>query len=165
MNATSSTSFGSEFGNFLFAPIGQDKNGMPLSVLSALARQDIDPWEEAAKLTQLPKEEAVSELVSLLGALPRATLASADRVTAATRLLALLPSRQGQVRSAIEPFAQADPVEHAAVASSVLVGLIIGLLVLVSAWLIGSLQAPGQAEGSSARPPSATSQPAPPSNE
>ena len=165
MNATSSTSFGSEFSNFLFAPIGQDNNGMPLSVLSALARQDVDPWDEAAKLTQLPKEEAVSQLVSLLGALPRATLASADRVTTATRLLALLPGRQGQVRSAIEPFAQADLVEHAAVASSVLLGLIIGILVLMSAWLIGSLQAPGQVEVSSAPPPSAISQPAPPSNE
>lgn len=165
MNATSSRSFGSEFGKFLFAPIGQDKNGMPLSVLSALARQDIDPWEEAAKLTRLPKEEAVSQLVSLLGALPRATLASADRVTTATRLLALLPGREGQVRSAVEPFSQADPIEHAAVASSVLLGLIMLILVLVSAWLIGSLQAPGQVAGGSAPPPSAISQPALPSNE
>jgi hypothetical protein len=42
----------SAFDNFLYAPIGEDKNGMLLSVLSALARQGIDrkyvpvPWED-----------------------------------------------------------------------------------------------------------------------
>ena len=40
---------GSEFDDFLFAPIGADRIGMLLSVLSALARLDIDPWQEAAK--------------------------------------------------------------------------------------------------------------------
>jgi hypothetical protein len=165
MNATSSTSFSSEFADFLFAPIGQDKNGMSLSVLSALARQDVDPWEEAAKLTQLPEEEAVSHLVSLLGVLPRATLAGADRVTTATRLLALLPGRRGHVRPAVKPFAQADPVEHVAVVSDLLFALIILILVLVSAWLIGNFQEPGQVEGRSTPSPSAFSQPSPPSNE
>jgi hypothetical protein len=33
---------GSEFDSFLYAPIGEDGNGMPLSVLSALARLDVD---------------------------------------------------------------------------------------------------------------------------
>jgi hypothetical protein len=28
---------------------------MPLSVLSALARRDVDPWHEAAKLSLLPR--------------------------------------------------------------------------------------------------------------
>jgi hypothetical protein len=37
-----------EFDNFLYASIGADRNGMPLSVLSALARLDLDPWEEAS---------------------------------------------------------------------------------------------------------------------
>ena len=41
---------GSEFNDFLFAPIGEDKNGMLVSVLSGLARSDVDPWQEAAKL-------------------------------------------------------------------------------------------------------------------
>jgi len=34
----------SEFDDFLFAPIGDEKNGMLLSVISALARLDLDPW-------------------------------------------------------------------------------------------------------------------------
>ncbi len=46
----SNAPLGSEFDNFLFAPIGVDKNGMVLSVVSALARLDVDPWEEAEEL-------------------------------------------------------------------------------------------------------------------
>jgi hypothetical protein len=37
----------SEFGAFLFASIGEESNGMALSVISALARLGIDPWQEA----------------------------------------------------------------------------------------------------------------------
>ena len=138
---------------------------MPLSVLSALARQDVDPWEEAAKLMQLPEEEAISELASLLGALPRSTLPSADRVATATHLLALLPRRRGQVRSTVKTFAKADPDEHAAVDSNLLFALSILLLVLGIAWLIGNFQELEQVEGRSTPSPSALSQPSPPSTE
>ena len=48
---------GSEFNDFLFAPIGEDRNGMSVSVLSGLARTDVDPWKEAASLAQLPGEK------------------------------------------------------------------------------------------------------------
>ncbi|MGO9740546.1 MAG: hypothetical protein ACLPN5_03340 [Roseiarcus sp.] len=34
---------GREFDDFLFAPIGEDRNGTTLSVLSALARMEVDP--------------------------------------------------------------------------------------------------------------------------
>ena len=61
---------GSEFNDFLFAPIGEDRNGMLVSVLSGLARSDVDPWQEAAKLAQLPGEAATKELAALIGALP-----------------------------------------------------------------------------------------------
>lgn len=37
---------------------------MLLSVISALARLGIDPWQEAARLTQLPKELATQHLVA-----------------------------------------------------------------------------------------------------
>lgn len=84
---------GSEFNDFLFAPIGEDKNGMLVSVLSGLARSDIDPWQEAAKLAQLPGEAATKELVALIGALPAGTAPSSDPRTIATRLITLLPRR------------------------------------------------------------------------
>jgi hypothetical protein len=37
----------SEFDSFPFAPLGEERNGMSLSVLSAIARFDVDPWHEA----------------------------------------------------------------------------------------------------------------------
>ena len=45
---------GAEFDKFLGAPIGEGRNGTPLSVLSALARLDVDPWQEAASLARMP---------------------------------------------------------------------------------------------------------------
>jgi hypothetical protein len=52
----------SEFNDFLFAPIGEQENETPLSVLSALARLDVDPWQEASRLAQLPKYQAIQDL-------------------------------------------------------------------------------------------------------
>jgi hypothetical protein len=66
---------------------------MTLSVLSALARQDVDPWTEAQRLSELPQEKAVKEMMGFLDALPRRTLDRMDRVAVAVRLCALLPRR------------------------------------------------------------------------
>jgi hypothetical protein len=86
---------GSEFNDFLFASIGEDSNGMLVSVLSGLARSDVDPWQEAAKLAQLPGEAATRELAALIGALPDGSAPSSDPRTIATRLVALLPRPLG----------------------------------------------------------------------
>jgi hypothetical protein len=45
----------SKFNEFPFASIGKEGNGMSLSVVSALARFEMDPWQEAARLSDLPK--------------------------------------------------------------------------------------------------------------
>ena len=74
---------GSEFDDFLFAPIGEDRNGMLLSVLSALARLDIDPWQEVAELAGLPGTTATQRLASLIAEL----LTSQRRVPIQRRLL------------------------------------------------------------------------------
>jgi len=71
MGAVRTPRVGCEFDNFLRASVGDDANGMALMVLSALARMDVDPWEEAAKLMQLPKDGAIKQLACLLGALKK----------------------------------------------------------------------------------------------
>ena len=81
------------FNDFLFAPICDDRNGMVLSVLSALARLDLDPWQEAAKLAGLPGEAAVRRLTGLIAALPDGPSASLNPGTIAARLIAHLPRR------------------------------------------------------------------------
>jgi hypothetical protein len=59
-----------EFDAFLSAPVGEDADGVGLSVMSALARIGLDPWSEAARLSDLPHDAAVEALVLTLGKLP-----------------------------------------------------------------------------------------------
>ncbi len=87
------STLGSEFDAFLFAAIGEDRNGMPLSVVSALARMDLDPWHEAASLAGVSVEMATGKLISLLAALPDSSLKRLDPGATAARLIALLPRR------------------------------------------------------------------------
>ena len=92
--------FRPEFDDFLYAPIGADKSEMPLTVLSALSRLDIDPWEEAAELSELPTETATQRLASLIARLPGGRWAQTDERAIAGRLIALLPRQsnsKGQV--------------------------------------------------------------------
>lgn len=81
----------SEFGAFLYAPIGEERNGMPLSVVSALTRLDIDPWQEAVRLAGLRQEEAVSALAQTIDRLPDIKRELWDARGIALRLVSLLP--------------------------------------------------------------------------
>jgi len=89
----SQKALGSEFDAFLFAPIGRDKNEMVLSVASALARLDLDPWQEAASLARLLQPLAVSRLDGLIAALPGGAPSNFDASLGAARLVALLPGQ------------------------------------------------------------------------
>ena len=82
---------GSEFNDFLFAPVCEDGDETPLSVISALARLDFDPWEEAAALARLPSETAAQRLACLLAKLPYGPSPRPDSRTIADRLVPLLP--------------------------------------------------------------------------
>jgi hypothetical protein len=84
---------GPEFDDFLFAPVGEDRNGLPLSIVSLLGRLDLDPWLEAASLADQPAEAAVQRMAALLAALPVPSLKRADPGAMAARLIALLPRR------------------------------------------------------------------------
>ena len=57
---------GAEFNDFLFAAIGADAGGTYLTVVSALARLDLDPWAEAAILARLPGGIATTSRVGFL---------------------------------------------------------------------------------------------------
>ena len=94
MTPTSVTFFRPEFDDFLYAPISTDRNEMPLSVLSALARLNMDPWQEAAELSELPKDAATQRLASLIARLPAPRWTQADSTAIANRLIQLLPRRR-----------------------------------------------------------------------
>jgi hypothetical protein len=82
---------------FLFAEVGTEANGMPLTVLSVLARLDHDPWAEAAALSRLPRAAAIERLAA---SIERMTLPQADARATATRLLFLLPAATPRVEPA-----------------------------------------------------------------
>jgi hypothetical protein len=81
----------SAFDDFLYAPIGDEDNGMVLTALSALARLGVDPWDEAARLSALPRDMATKRLTSIIAGLSRGKWAPAENI--ATRLTALLPAK------------------------------------------------------------------------
>ncbi len=82
---------GSEYDAFLYATIGAEANGTSLSVLSAMARMNLDPWREAASLAELPGKAAANKLASLIAALPGRPSAPDESGTTAARLVKLLP--------------------------------------------------------------------------
>lgn len=90
----------SQFNAFLFASIGNEGNGMVLSVISALARLGVDPWQEAARLADLPKELAAAALDRLILRLPAGLWERTDTPEIAARLIELLPRRDAIVRPA-----------------------------------------------------------------
>ena len=54
------------FDAFLYAPVCDQRNGTQLTVISALARMDVDPWDEAARIAAMPKAAAEKEVISIL---------------------------------------------------------------------------------------------------
>jgi hypothetical protein len=146
----------SQFDNFLFAPIADDQNDTPLSVLSALARLNIDPWKEAAILAQLPREAATQRLASSIGALLDGRSVHSEHRPIAARLIALLP-RQGSsnIRSSGTSPDDSETTQSRMWFWMVAVALVV---TLASHWMVASPQTRAQADNAN----TATSSIAPP---
>jgi hypothetical protein len=82
---------GPEFQPFLQSKLWADKDETPLTVLSALARLDVDAWQEAAELAALPKVRAEKRLADRLRALPGAPSTALEVDTLCGRSVSLLP--------------------------------------------------------------------------
>jgi hypothetical protein len=80
------------FNDFLFAIVSEERDETPLSVVSALARLDLDPWTEAAELARMPADGAARRLSSLLAGVVHDPPTQSDRATIAARLVGLLPA-------------------------------------------------------------------------
>jgi hypothetical protein len=64
---------------------------MALSVMSAFARRNVDPWREAARLSQLPRDIATRELCAMIAEFPHGSPSRASPQAIAERLMAPLP--------------------------------------------------------------------------
>jgi hypothetical protein len=157
---------GSEFNAFLFSPIGDDRNGMPLSVVSLLARRGLDPWQEAASLAAMPADAATRRLESLIRALPGQPLTLPDSGAVAHRLSALLPRRIDP--KMLGPGSQANTHDAAALALSrrttvVAMIVVVSMMLLMGAQLAKlSNEPPAQAVAVDAPPAPVTPPPTPP---
>jgi hypothetical protein len=153
MRAAAIPSQGSEFHKFLYAPICVDQEGMTLNVLSAIARQDIDPWSEAARLSQLPQESAAKQIRGLLDALPLSSLDGLERAQMAGRLSALLPRRATFSAAAImRPPSSAARDPAAAAAFNWRFLCIYFCAMLLMNWLMSHWRAPLSASASETPP-------------
>jgi hypothetical protein len=94
---------------FLSADVGVQTNGMTLSVISMLSRQDIDPLEEVKYLSSLHRGEAVARLTTVILSastdLPRLYRAS----VLASDLISLLPAFRAGAFSSGKPSCGAQP--------------------------------------------------------
>jgi len=112
----------SDLNDFLFAAVGDEANGMPLNVVSALTRLGVDPWDEAARLSALPKAAAVATLAPMIARLPICRPPRLDDWAISRRLVELLPRHGQAVRSSPEQEAGKDKRRlHAAMIGAVLI--------------------------------------------
>ena len=81
----------SPYNAFLFANVGEEQSGLPLTVLSALARLGFDPWQEAARLADLPRETAARVFAVTIAMLPTGDWKTSDVEAISARLVSALP--------------------------------------------------------------------------
>jgi hypothetical protein len=148
----------SEFNAFLFSPLGDDRNGMPLSVVSLLARGDLDPWQEAASLAAMPADAATRRLQSLIRALPEQPLTLPDSATVANRLIAILPRRTDPKIRSSEKQAKAHDAAGSAPSQRTTV---VTIIVLVSMMLLMGARLSKVSNEPPAQPVAADAPPAP----
>ena len=82
---------------------------MRLSVISALARTNVDPWEEATRLAAMPKAIAEKTLLSILDLVSGRSWKSPEAAAIAARLVRLLPQSGEAATMAAAGTANAAP--------------------------------------------------------
>lgn len=115
---------------------------MFVTVLSALARLDLDPWDEAERLARLPKNIAAGELAGLIAALHGGPGAYQDPKAIAHRLIELLPRRRIPDPVPDKTSRGSVAVLHSQLFHYSFYYLAILIIVLLSRWFVSDHQAP-----------------------
>jgi hypothetical protein len=118
---------------FLFAEVGTEQNGSPLTVLSTLARLGKDPWAQAAEWAKMPAAATVPRLTQSIIQMPLCPRALAEAGATSARLIMLLPRQTGATmqtasRTVIE-FRMPEWLPRA------VLGVILGLAVVAGAFV------------------------------
>ena len=121
---------GTPFDTFLYATLGKDRNDNSVTVLSALARLGLEPWDAASDLASLTRDEARSRLDTVLIRFTDVPTLKDNHAAVSRRLIDLLPKGARQ---------QARLAGDAALQGGKLgIGSILGVLMVVL-YLIHSL--------------------------
>lgn len=140
MNKTgSSASSTVDFERFVYADVAIEPNGMELSVLSALSRRGLDPWQEAQRLAQLPRLAAADGLAQVLRTVPTVQALRLDVKVVAERLVALLPAQRPVTAGQFPSKLRATPLQ-------VPRGLTLVMMAAIFASMLVPLFVPKQAE-------------------
>ena len=112
-----------------------------MSVISALTRLGLDPWQEAERLSSLSNREAIEQLARLIAELPGRFRPLDKAREIADRLVQLLPrhdtDRRSTLQVQIHP-AYSDPT-LTRTSQLWIARLVLALAVLVGAFLHGGL--------------------------
>lgn len=128
----------SAYNDFLYANVGEDTSGELLTVLSMLARRDVDPWEEAADLSRLPRDTAARRLISMITTSPDQP-STADQTVVADRLIALLPAPIASAGGKPDALQVVPPMPGSPPSVSLMaIAIYIGVMV-VSQWIAASM--------------------------
>ena len=147
----------SEFDQFLFAPVGEDKKGTIVSVLTAFARLDFDPWQKAADFVSLPRDVANTKLAAMIATLPGMSPPGSEPAAVAARLVTLLPSSARSAGHA-QPIIGSRSMLGAIQAANLRLPRRTVLIILMMAmWVVAQIVWVGQPSQPSGSDPSKTS--------
>ncbi|MEO3414964.1 hypothetical protein AAFO92_09935 [Roseovarius sp. CAU 1744] len=106
-----------EFDRFLYASVGEDRNGYAVTVLSTLARLGLDPWNETAELVSLGRDGARARLGALLARFRDVPALASDHGRIARDLSQLLPEGRtsGSLKRAASAVADGHPGKSGAI--------------------------------------------------
>ena len=106
-----------EFERFLYASVGEDRNGYVVTVLSTLARLGLDPWKEAAELVTLGRDAAQARLGTRLARFRDVPTLASDHGRVAWDLSQLLPDgpAPGTLKRASSTVADGRPGKSGAI--------------------------------------------------
>ena len=106
-----------EFDRFLYASVGEDRNGYVVTVLSTLARLGLDPWKETAELVSLERDAASARLGTLLARFRDVPALASDHGRIARDLSQLLPEDRasGSLQRAASTVAGGRPATSGAI--------------------------------------------------
>lgn len=110
---------------FLHEVIGRDSQGADVTMLSALARQGVDPWSEGVELSRMGHEAALKRIDSRLRLVSDVETVTHDRAAVTNRMAGLLPTaRITPVTSPVKDAVARTPLRNP--------GLIIAIIILIA---------------------------------